>query len=112
MHYAIIIRHHLRDEWCFFDGEIRDRDGIKRLLDKHTPYDAEVVEFSIEDLMSPVLATNLRRVTEDVVREAFEAGELDWDCDITERFCGSRPMTIREFRANRADASRHSGEAA
>ena len=112
MHYAIIIRNHRRDEWCFFDGEIRDRDGIKRLLGKHTPYDAEVVEFSMEDLMGTGLKAGMRRVTEDVVREAFDAGELDWDCDITERFCGSRPMTIREFRATRADTARHSGEAA
>lgn len=89
MHYAIIIRDGAKDEPYFLDGAICDLDGIKRYLGKSTPHDAEVITFDLRDLMGDDIVSSCRRVTEDVVREAYHEGALDREDEIVRRFLGA-----------------------
>jgi len=88
MHYAIIIRDGAKDEPYFLDGAICDRDGIKRHLGKSTPHDAEVITFDLRDLMGDDTVSSCRRVTEDIVVEAYREGAVDREDEIVVRFLG------------------------
>ena len=78
---------------------------------QHADYDAKVMAIDLAEFWRDGCVT-ARDVTADMVREGYDGGYLDRDCAVVRSLLGAPPMTVREFRATRADTARHSGEAA
>lgn len=80
-----------------------------------SPFDEVRVE--IDDLYEEAKAwhdgtVSARDVTEDVVREGYDGGYLERDCDAVVKLLGPPPLTRDEHLCNLGDADWHSRGAA
>jgi hypothetical protein len=107
MHYQIIEPNGCHPK----DGETYDNIiAVFRSLGS-ADYDAKVLAFDFSDLWYDGTLT-ARDVTDDVVREGYDGGYLERDCDAVIKLLGPPPLTRDEHLANLGDADWHSGSAA
>jgi hypothetical protein len=107
MHYQIIVPGRFDPQ----DGETHDNVASLFRALQHAEYDAEIMAVDMAEFWRDG-ATSARKVTAELVREGYDGGYLERECEVVVKLLGAPPLTRDEHLANLGDADWHNREVA